>query len=501
MAQMSWDQLCSWLLSLKAIDEDTVTADQIKRLDLSGKAIETLPDSIGLLKSLVALNLSNNDLCDLPSSMAQLQNLTNLDLRRNQFETLPALLSKLPLRSLNASGNRLKDVSVLHGCTDLRVLDLSSNALESICESLCPENEIRTLNLSCNYLITLDGCFDLLRYVERLNVTGNFLTAIPSSVASLHSLEVLDASDNRIEILDEAFFGLDVESVDLGSNRLSGLLLHGLESLEELTLDNNPFESLEIAEDFAPHLRLFSCDSCRLKTFLLPPSKMLEGICYSSNAINEVPEAIGRYDKLAELDLEDNDIIELPDALANLMALQTLYIVGNPLGDSAKKIIDIKHPDICDLKMKTDITIEEATPADLPEMAALLETLFAIEADFTFDYEKQLAGITRLFEYEGTDLLVARHEERVVGMVTMQRLISSAAGDFIGQIEDLVVKEEYRKMGVGSRLINKMRFMAQTYGYKRVQLAADIDNENALQFYTRRGFRRTNLTVFHFKNN
>ncbi|MEJ2501398.1 MAG: GNAT family N-acetyltransferase [Campylobacterales bacterium] len=150
--------------------------------------------------------------------------------------------------------------------------------------------------------------------------------------------------------------------------------------------------------------------------------------------------------------------------------------------------------------MKHDITIEKATPADLPEMALLLETLFALEADFTFDYEKQLAGITRLFKYEGTDLLVARHDDRVVGMLTMQRLISSAAGDFIGQIEDLVVLEAYRKMGVGSRLINKMRFMAQTYGYKRIQLAADIDNENALQFYTRRGFRRTNLTVFHFKN-
>ena len=99
---------------------------------------------------------------------------------------------------------------------------------------------------------------------------------------------------------------------------------------------------------------------------------------------------------------------------------------------------------------------------------------------------------------EGSVLLVAKHEGKVVGMVTMQRLISSAAGDYIGQIEDLVVHEQYRKMGVGSRLINKIRFIAlQEHAYQRVQLAADMDNINALDFYTRRGFRRTNLNVFH----
>ena len=83
-------------------------------------------------------------------------------------------------------------------------------------------------------------------------------------------------------------------------------------------------------------------------------------------------------------------------------------------------------------------------------------------------------------------------------MITMQRLISSAEGDYVGQIEDLVVREEYQKMGVGSRLINKMRSMAVEHGYKRIQLAADVDNKNALQFYNRRGFKKTNLSVYHY---
>lgn len=186
--------------------------------------------------------------------------------------------------------------------------------------------------------------------------------------------------------------------------------------------------------------------------------------------------------------------------MENLTHLQTLYIGGNPLSMSAKSVIEVLHPDICDIVMKTGITIEEATGDDLPFMAKLLSILFAIESDFVIDYAKQLAGITKLFASDTTDMLVARHEGIVVGMITMQRLISSAEGDYIGQLEDLVVEEAYRKMGVGSRLINKMRFIAQEYGYKRIQLAADVNNDNALHFYTRRGFYRTHLSVYHFIN-
>lgn len=493
-------KLLKWLRQYDAIGPEVSEPGSIRRLDLSHKEIEALPDDFGLLDGLVALNLSNNQLCTLPESMADLKELSMLDLRRNRFETLPSLLSMLPLRSLNGSSNKLKAAPCLRECSDLRVLDISNNALTDISNCLPQNNVLRTLNLECNYITSVTSAYAHMASVERLNLSGNLISAIPSEMLHCESLEVLEISDNRIASIDAAFFSLEVETVDLSSNQLTALVLHGLGSLESLTLDNNPFASLTITDDFAPYLRLFSCDGCGLDRFLLPPSQFLEAICYSANAITVVPEAIGKYAKLAELDLEDNAITELPHALANMLALQTLYILDNPLSDAAKKIIDIKHPDICDLTMKRDVTIEKAALDDLPQMAALLEHLFKLEADFVFDYEKQLAGMTRLFQHEGVDLLVARHEEKVVGMVTMQRLISSAAGDYIGQIEDLVVLDDYRKSGVGSRLINKMRFIAQGCGYKRIQLSADIDNGYALHFYARRGFSRTHLTVFHFKN-
>ena len=494
----SEQELKDWLLWHNCIDENIDSLANIVRLDLSGKKIEELPENFGLLCNLIVLNLANNRLRVFPDSLKELSKLTNIDMRRNSFEQLPSVLQYMPLRSINASANRLSDVFVLQKCLHVRVLDLSGNLLKSLDNSLDEENEIRTLNLSSNLLHDMKTVFPLLKNVERLNLSENLLKVIPSTVGELLSLEEINLSYNEIEMIDSAFFDLDLVEVDLSSNQLRNLHLSSLIELEKIVLDENPFEKLDVDFSFAPYLRALSCDGCGLKEFLLPQSEEIELLCYSENEITALPKEIERYTKLKELDIDENRIVDLPDSLANLTYLEILYVNGNPLSMEAKKVITILDPEICDLNMKTGITIEKAAKNDLPEMAQLLSVLFAIESDFTIDYSKQLSGITRLFLHESSDLLVAKYEEKVVGMVTMQRLISSAEGDYVGQIEDLVVCEEYRKMGVGSRLINKMRSMAIDYGYKRIQLAADVDNANALAFYSRRGFKKTHLNIYHY---
>lgn len=499
MAMNNWDELKTWLIAHKAIDASVETPEKIVRLDLSARSIDTLPQSFGMLTGLIALNLSNNHLQELPSSMGELTNLTNLDLRRNRLVQLPGVITSLPLRSLNLSGNMLENAAGLGALKELRVLDLSVNALTTMNGVFTQPSEIRTLNLSCNYIKGVKQLLSMLPNTERLDLSGNMINHIPATVGAMENLVDLKLGDNIIEYLDDKLFELGIETLDLSSNKLYWIRLEGLEDLESLTLDFNPIKHIEASEDFAPYLEELSCDGCGLRRFVTIQSENLKQLCYSSNEIDRVPEEIGRYVKLEQLDLDGNAIVDLPDSMANLTALNTLYVDGNPLSDHAKHVIEVLQPEICDIRMKRGITIERANEGDLEAMAQLLSILFAIEQDFEIDYDKQLAGITKLYESTGKDLLVARFEGEVVGMVTMQRLISSAEGDYIGQIEDLVVKEAYRKMGVGSRLINKMRAIAQEYGYKRIQLAADEDNANALQFYSRRGFHRTHLRIYHYK--
>lgn len=499
MADTQWEALKGWLVGHNAIDSEVQSADMIRRLDLSGRSITVLPDEFGLLSDLVALNLSGNALETLPDTLETLTSLSNLDIRRNHLKALPGVIAKWPLRSLNASSNDIEDATALRSSKELRVLDLNSNSLTSFAGCLSEENTLRTLNLSLNYLSDMDSVYPLLEHVERLNLSSNVLKAITDSIGELDELVEIDLSDNQIALISEEFFALSVEEVDLSSNALERLHLHGLSDLEVMSIDANMLTELSMSDDFAPYLREFSCDGCGLDTLVLPASAALESLCYSSNELSVIPEEIGRYTKLSQLDIDGNNIVDLPNAISNMTRLQTLYLGENPLSEEARKVVKVLHPDICDINMKSGITIEEATIDDVLQMAGLLSLLFAIESDFTIDFEKQCEGITKLLKYDGADLLVARHAGDVVGMVTMQRLISSAEGGYIGQIEDLIVTDEYRKMGVGSRLINKIRFIAQEYGYKRVQLAADVSNDNALEFYSRRGFHRSHLAMYHYR--
>lgn len=84
-------------------------------------------------------------------------------------------------------------------------------------------------------------------------------------------------------------------------------------------------------------------------------------------------------------------------------------------------------------------------------MCDLLAELFSIESDFVPDREKQVCGLNALIvDYPGKALLlVAVNDGRVVGMSSVQTLISTAEGGKVGFIEDVIVQREHRSMGVG----------------------------------------------------
>ncbi|WP_024791552.1 GNAT family N-acetyltransferase [Lebetimonas sp. JS032] len=493
-----WSELKKWLIKHKALGENIDNPLYITRLNLSSKEIKELPGSIELLENLVTLDLSDNFLEALPESIKNLKKLINLNISKNNFKVLPEVLGELNLKSLNASGNLIENVDVLQKCQSLRVLNLSLNRINEI-NSLAFDNNLRVVNISNNFIKEISSICKSLCNVERLDISSNLIKEIPDEVSYLVSLNVLNAQDNQINKISKNLYKLPVEELDLSGNQISELKLKEMEDLEYLIIDNNPVQKIYLRDDFAPYLESFSADGCGLKEFLMFKSGEIKNLCYSSNELTELPEEIINYSKLEELYIDDNNIKDLPENLANLNNLKILYVEGNPLNAHALKVIDILHPKICDIKTKKGIVIEEAKETDLPEMAHLIGELFSIEKDFEIDFTKQLTGITKLYKQKGNVLLVARDNDKVVGMVTMQRLISSAEGDYIGHVEDLIVKENYRNMGIGSRLLNKIRSISQQLGYKRIQLAADIDNENAHMFYTRRGFYQTYLKVFHYK--
>jgi GNAT superfamily N-acetyltransferase len=146
------------------------------------------------------------------------------------------------------------------------------------------------------------------------------------------------------------------------------------------------------------------------------------------------------------------------------------------------------------------LTIRPAGQDDLDAMVSLLQALFAIEADFTPDPERQRQGLARFLESCGKHrcILVAEVDHRVVAMATVQILISTAQGGPVGLMEDVVVREDLRGRGVGRRLVNALVEWAADRGLTRLQLLADDRNRPALDFYRKMGWHTTQLLCLRY---
>ena len=132
-------------------------ADSLEILNLSGNALDALPDDLHRLHRLRVLFCSDNRFTQLPESIGQCQALEMIGFKANRIRTVPAAALQLPL---------------------LRWLILTDNQVESLPEALG----------QCGAM-------------QKLMLAGNRLRALPESLAACGQLELLRISANRFEAL------------------------------------------------------------------------------------------------------------------------------------------------------------------------------------------------------------------------------------------------------------------------------------------------------------
>jgi ribosomal protein S18 acetylase RimI-like enzyme len=141
------------------------------------------------------------------------------------------------------------------------------------------------------------------------------------------------------------------------------------------------------------------------------------------------------------------------------------------------------------------IKIRPATRDDIPAMTDLLQLLFAIEQDFTADPTCQTDGLRLLLQDERNFALVAADGEKIIGMCTALRLISTAAGGYKALVEDVIVRPEYRQQGIGIELLQTLTAWAKKQGIKRLDLVAVHYNTAAISLYKKLGWQSTELIM------
>lgn len=130
-----------------------------------------------------------------------------------------------------------------------------------------------------------------------------------------------------------------------------------------------------------------------------------------------------------------------------------------------------------------------ASISDIPELCELLEILFSQEVEFVPNYEVQSRGLARIISNPEVGIIVlARQSGQVVGMCNLLFTVSTALGERVALLEDMIMSPNYRGSGVGSQLLEQAIKFARLNGCKRITLLTDSANEPAQRFYQRHGF-------------
>lgn len=145
------------------------------------------------------------------------------------------------------------------------------------------------------------------------------------------------------------------------------------------------------------------------------------------------------------------------------------------------------------------ITIENMTGKEIPELCEFLGELFRIERDFQPSLETQARGLELLFASPHGIIKTAYHQGTLVGMATGQLVYSTSEGAPSVWMEDVFVLKDYRDRGIGRLLVASIIAWGRSKGATRFQLLADKDNQQALEFYKKLGWRHTNLITFRYK--
>lgn len=254
-----------------------------------------------------------------------------------------AFLGKL--RFLELKSNNLRKVpDTVFSLNSLKYLGLSYNNINKLPDQFNALNSLENLNLRYNQLTEIPPSIGALKNLKVLDLKHNKITSLPHPIGKLSSLEVLNLHGNQLETIPSSLKELSsLKTLKLALNNLKAVpkWIENLESLNKLSLGGN--KSLSDMRKWISYLpsikelNLYDNDIHELpETFSSLTS--LEILVLPNNHISTLPESFKNLTSLKKLDLSWNNITHLPEWIDSLSSLEELNLRGNKLSTLPKSI-------------------------------------------------------------------------------------------------------------------------------------------------------------------
>jgi hypothetical protein len=149
-------------------------ADSLETLNLSGNALDALPDDLGRLHRLRVLFCSDNRFTSLPESIGQCHGLDIVGFKANRIRSVPAAALPPSLRWLILTDNQVEELpETLGHCTRMQKLMLAGNRLRRLPDSMAACRQLELLRLSANRFEALPDWLLSLPRLSWLAAAGN----------------------------------------------------------------------------------------------------------------------------------------------------------------------------------------------------------------------------------------------------------------------------------------------------------------------------------------
>ncbi|XP_023618645.1 leucine-rich repeat-containing protein 40 isoform X2 [Myotis lucifugus] len=350
------------------------------RLNLSSNQLKNLPAEISGMKRLKHLDCNSNLLESIPSELAGMESLELLYLRRNKLRFLPEFPSCKLLKELHLGENQIEMLGAEHlkHLNSILVLDLRDNKLKSVPDEITLLQSLERLDLSNNDISSLPyslgklhlkflalegnpmrtirreiinkGTQEVLKYLRSKikddgpsqsdSVIETAMTLPSESRVNVHAiitLKILDYSDKQTTLIpDEVFDAVKsniITSINFSKNQLCEIPKRIIELKEMVSDVNLGFNKLSLISLELCMLQKLTFLDLRFKILpeVLYRISTLETILISNNQVGSVnPEKLKIMENLVTLDLQNNDLLQIPPELGNCVNLRTLLLDGNP---------------------------------------------------------------------------------------------------------------------------------------------------------------------------